>query len=79
VIEGRSDADRFVSTCHALGLVGVGAEGQGSQEELFSALAGILHCGEVGSSVVEDDWVLHTPELAHHKYHSGWGYAPLGG
>lgn len=50
VIEGKSDADRYHSTCHALGLVGV-LPGDGvpqGQSELFRALAGILYVGQVG-------------------------------
>lgn len=43
-IEGRSDADRFHSTMHALGLIGVTPDVQG---QMLSALAGILYLGEV--------------------------------
>lgn len=55
VIEGKSDAERFNSTCKALGLIGVlGEPGvREGQLELFRALAGILYLGEV-RRVIDD-------------------------
>lgn len=44
MIEGRSDADRFHSTMHALGLIGVDAT---VQDDMLSGLAGILYLGQV--------------------------------
>ena len=44
MIEGRSDADRYASTMHALTLIGVPSI---YQDHLRSALAGILYLGQV--------------------------------
>lgn len=44
VIEGRSDTDRYASTMHALTLIGVPVT---LQDQLRSALAGILYLGQV--------------------------------
>ena len=46
VVEGRSDAAHFQSTCQALELVGVAEQ---AQMELWRLIAAVLHLGEVSA------------------------------